>query len=384
VGGGCPPPAGPPPPPAGVSSSLDVTDAPSRGGAGVLHGSAGRDLLLDQLLGAELTAGARQRILADLTRELERIDDPATEQAFRMLLLRAARIAAGPGGSDGPGQAEVAAQLTALAQRDASWLVTPGAVEASPCPGGQVRVTVQDGPPVDPAIEAQVANLTFPVGPELEKKYRYTTLTRTGDALAVTLAPTTWASSRRFHLAVQRDPGWASRRADGGWLTPMPFGDVLLPGIAAVQAIIMTADGQVMAARRSARLSYAPGRWSASFEEQLNGSDIGTGEDAFTAAARRGFAEEFGADLPARDVIPLTMLMETDVLNLGMVMLLRPAMTAEEIRGTWRSGAPDGWEADEVRGLPLGSLDSALAGLGPLHPTSQLRCLALRRWLGTC
>jgi hypothetical protein len=58
-------------------------------------------------------------------------------------------------------------------------------------------------------------------------------------------------------------------------------------------------------------------------------------------------------------------------------------MTAEDIRSSWRSGAQDGWEAKEVRGLPLDDLDTGLASLSPLHPSSELRVLALQRWLDT-
>jgi NUDIX domain len=336
-----------------------------------------RDALLDQLLQESLPVEVRRACLADLSRQLGRIADAAEQQTFRMVLLRAAHIATSKGNT------AVADELNALATRDARWLVTLGALEACHSLGTPIRVTVQDGPPVDRAIEAQLEKLSFPVGPELETKYRFSALTCESDVLAVTLAPTTWASARKFHTTVQQDPAWASKLADGSWLTPMPFGDWLLPGIAVVHAIIMTSDDKVIVAQRSAEVGYAPEHWSVSFEEQLNGSDIDHEEDAFTAAARRGFAEEFGAELPARDVTPLTTVMQIDLLNLGMITLLRPSMTAEDIRSSWRSVAKDSWEAKEVRGLQLGDLDAGLANLGLLHPSSELRRLALRRWLAT-
>jgi hypothetical protein len=101
-----------------------------------------------------------------------------------------------------------------------------------------------------------------------------------------------------------------------------------------VHAIIMTSDDKVIAAQRSAEVNYAPQHWSVSFEEQLNGSDIGHKQDAFTAAARRGFTEEFGAELAARDVTPLTTVMQVDLLNLGIVMLLRPSPAVVQTRNT--------------------------------------------------
>jgi hypothetical protein len=196
----------------------------------------------------------------------------------------------------------------------------------------------------------------------------------------VTLAPATWTSGRKFHAAVQRDPSWASKLPDGRWITPVPFGDTQLPGIAVVHGIIVTADDQVIATQRSPKVSYAPLHWSVSFEEQLNQYDMGLAEDAFTAAARRGFSEEFGADIAARDVIPLTAVLQIDLMNLGLVMLLRSPMTEREISDSWRLAAKDGWEAKDLRGLPLDNLTRHMARLGLLHPTSELRSLALQRW----
>ena len=333
--------------------------------------------LLDQLLEESLPAEVRKERLADLSRQLRHICDAADEQAFRMVVLRAARIA------ESKGNIEVADGLTAAAMRDSSWLVTPGALEACYSRGAPLHVTVQDGPPVDEAIEAELDKVSVPVGPELEAKYRFTAMRCERGALAVTLAPTTWASAKKFHTLVQHDPAWASKLPDGTWLTPLPFGDRLLPGIAVVHAIIMTSDDKVIAARRSAQVGYAPERWSLSFEEQVNGSDVGRKEDAFTAAARRGFTEEFGCELPAQHVALLTTVMQIDLLNLGIVALLRSSMTAQEICSSWRSVAKDRWEATEVRGLPLDDLDAGLASLGLLHPSSEFRRLALRRWQAT-
>jgi hypothetical protein len=336
-----------------------------------------RDVLLDQLLDENLPAEAHRASLNALIRQLERTSGGSEQQAFRMLLLRAARIA------NSRGSTALAGDLTGLAMNEAAWLVTPGALQACGSLGMPVRVSVHDGPPVDPVIEAQLQKLSLPTGPDLETKYRFTGLMDEKDALKVTLAPTTWTSARRFHAAVQRDPAWASKLPNGRWITPMPFGDQLLPGIAVVHAIIMTSDGKVIAAQRSAETSYAPLHWSVSFEEQLNEKDIGPNEDAFTAAARRGFTEEFGAKIPAASVVPLTAVMQIDLLNLGMIMLLRPPMTAAQIRDSWHSAAKDGWEAKEIRALPLDGLDAGMASLGLLHPSSKLRYQALQRWLLT-
>jgi hypothetical protein len=334
------------------------------------------DVDLDQVLEADVASEAGRGCLAALRRQLGGMDGAAEQQALRMLILRAARIA------ESRKSSALADDLIRIATTDARWLVTPGSLEASGPLDVPIRVIVQDGPPVDAFIEAQLALLSFATGPDLETKYRFTALRHGKDALTVTLAPTTWTSSVKFHAALQRDPAWASKLPDGRWIMPVPFGGQLLPGIAVVHAIVMTSDGQVIAARRNAKMRYAPEHWSVSFEEQLNEKDFGRSQDPFTAAAQRGFHEEFGAEVTTGEVVPLATLMEVGLVNLGVVMLVLPALTASEIRDSWRSGAKDSWEADQVCGLPVDDLARGIAHLGQrIHPSSELRCLALRRWL---
>ncbi len=350
---------------------------PAADALGCFDDAMARDALLDQLLKEVLPAEARRASLEALRQQLERTGDGMQQQAFRMLLLRTARIA------ESKGAATVAEDLTGLAIKDARWIVTRGALEASGPLDVPIRTTVQDGPPIDSLIETHLEKLRRPTGRDLETKFRFTALTRGTDSLVISLAPTTWTSARKFQTAVLQDPSWASRLPDGTWITPLPFGDRLLPGLAVVHAIILTSDRQIIAAKRSAEMSYAPLHWSASFEEQLNQNDIGRDEDPFTMAALRGFREEFGPEIPPRNVVPLTTVMQIDLLNLGIVMLLRPQLTADEIHESWRSAAKDRWEAEEIRGLPLENLETALAQIGLLHVTSELRCLALQRWLSS-
>ncbi len=333
--------------------------------------------MIDQLLGEDLPAEAMRAALSTLELQLNETADPGHEQAFRMLLLRWARIARSRS------RTGVSNELIQLAMTDARWLVTSDALEASESLDIPVHVTVHEGPPIEATIAAQLERLTFPVGPDLETKYRFTALTRQSDALAVRLAPTTWTSANKFHAAVERDPAYASKFPDGRWITPLPFGDTLLPGIAVVHAIILTSDNQVIAAQRSREMSYSPLHWSVSFEEQLNEKDIGLAEDPFTSAARRGFNEEFGGEISAHNILPLATVMQTDVLNLGLVMLLQPPMTAHAIRESWHSMASDKWEANELRALRFDVLEATVTSLGQLHPTSMLRSLAMQRWLKT-
>jgi hypothetical protein len=156
-------------------------------------------------------------------------------------------------------------------------------------------------------------------------------------------------------------------------------------GEPAVHGIVLTSDDHVLLAKRSARAHYAPAHWSVSFEEQLNEHDLNQDADPFTNAACRGFREEFGGDLPPGQVVALSAVLQLDLLNVAMVMLLQPDLTAAQIQESWRSGPPDSWEAQELQSLPIRHLDRLSRGdanpFMPLHTTSRLRSSLLQRWI---
>ncbi|MGQ0773225.1 MAG: hypothetical protein ACT4NY_02200 [Pseudonocardiales bacterium] len=194
---------------------------------------------------------------------------------------------------------------------------------------------------------------------------------------------TTWSDSNKFYAALRRDRGATSHDSTGAWIEPVPLGRTALPGIAAVHGIVLTTDDQVLLTQRSTKVDYAPLHWSASFEEQLNELDFGADEDPFTHAARRGFYEEFAADIDPTRISALSALLQLDLLNLSMVMLLRPGLTAAQIEEHWTNQAQDGWEAERLGWLPCESLHQLIRrnDFSPLHSTSRLRCELLRRWI---
>jgi len=108
------------------------------------------DADLDRVLEVDVASEARRASLAALWRQLEGIDGAAEQQALRMLLLRAARIA------ESRSNSAVADDLVQLAMKDARWLVTRGALEACGPLDVPIRVIVRDGPPVDAFIENQL------------------------------------------------------------------------------------------------------------------------------------------------------------------------------------------------------------------------------------
>lgn len=83
--------------------------------------------------------------------------------------------------------------------------------------------------------------------------------------------------------------------------------------------------------------------------------------------------------------MPLSAILQIDLLNVVIVMLLRPDLTAAQIQQRWRSGSPDAWEAQDLQSLPVEHLDqlgrSDARQFTPLHATSRLRSSLLQRWI---
>jgi len=349
-----------------------------------------RDALLDQLTRDVLPADVREACLRSLESQLHRAPDAERRQSFRFLLLHAARIARHRDALT------IARRLTELAlarlHGEAGWLADAGALEVVPPWRLNRPVTLHtavddDARPVDRAVEAAVERLgDIETGPDLETKFRFTEVSYHLDhSVHVALAATTWSRTSRFTAALQRDPALMRHSADGAWIEPVPLGSTGLPTVAAVHCIVLTADDRVLLAKRSAQVHYAPGHWSASFEEQINERDFGGETDPITHAACRGFAEEFGGSLAFDRVVPLSAILQLDLLSSAFVMLLRPDLTAAQIQDQWQSGSPDAWEAQDLTSLPLEHLDRLDRSDGqpftPLHATSRLRISLLQRWV---
>ena len=351
--------------------------------------SMARDALLDQLTRDVLPADVREACVRSLEDQLRRVPDAQRRQAFRCVLLHAARI------TRHRDALTIARRLTELAlgrlHGEVGWLVEAGSLEVVPPwplnPQVTLHATVDNSIPADRAIDAAVESLgEIETGPDLETKFRFTELSYGPDhAVHIRLAPTTWSRTSRFVAALQRDPALIRHSSDGAWIEPVPLGSIALPTVAAVHCIVLTADDQVLLAQRSSLVHYAPAHWSVSFEEQLNERDFDGDADPFTQAACRGFWEEFGGELTYDRVVPLSAVMQIDLLNVVIVMLLRPDLSAAQIQERWRLGTPDAWEAQDLQSLPLAHLDSLgysdAHQFTPLHATSLLRKSLLQRWI---
>ncbi|MGH3777940.1 MAG: TIR domain-containing protein [Pseudonocardiaceae bacterium] len=369
-----------------LQHDMTYVRSPAATALGCFDEPMARDALLDQLINDVLPAEIRDACLQALERQYERISDPGRRQTFRLLLLQTARIA-----GERP-SVSLAHRLSELAMKGAKrdgWLADPGALQVVPpwqlARPVTIRTKVRDGPPIEPTFATLIRQFNdFDTGPDLEVKYRFTDIAyRTDHSLEISLAPTTWSDSNKFYTALRSGPGAASHDSAGAWIEPVPLGRTALPGIAAVHGIVLTTDDQVLLAQRNIKVGYAPLHWSASFEEQLNEHDLGADEDPFTHAAYRGFYEEFAAEIDPARISTLSALLQLDLLNLSMVMLLLPSLTAAQIEERWSNLAQDSREAKCLGWLPCGSLHylTRRKDFYPLHVTSRMRCELLRRWI---
>lgn len=354
-----------------------------------------RDALLDELLEPEVPAEVLSSCIGALKRQTERQPAAADRQLRRVLALRAAMVA------EARQQVSISSALRRSmrdpeGRRHEDWLLDAGCAEIVGPSDGPAReacrftVVSEDEAPLTPPFDAVVKDEhRAAAGAAFEQKYRFTDLRRDADgALLVTLAPTTWELGRGFHTVARSSPEQLTGRGGVGWPQPIPLGDDRLPGIAVVHVVVLTSDGRLLLAQRSRNVGYAPGHWSASFEEQITRSDIDVGGDAATNAARRGFGEEFGDDLDPGRAFSLTGILEIPILNTAVVTLFECPHTAVQIAERWaREPRPTHhFEAYTVSSVELsgGSLDDLILDRGPhspLHPTSSMRVALTRRFL---
>lgn len=375
-----------------LDHTMTAVRQPVAAALGCFDDLSARDALLDELLSTVVATNLREACISSLERQLGRIDQPRDRQGFRYLLLRAAYAA------DRANNLATASRLTDLAvtesTRDGDWLTDRQALEVIPPPAvtrarSNVAIARQP-PPVDSAIAAVLRQMDqADVGKNREPKYRFTQLSRIRDsgALQARLATSTWTDGQRFHQAALSEPLSMSRSAAGSWAVPAPLGTILVPGIVSVHVVVLTNDGQLLMAQRPHDATYAPGHWSASFEEQLTATDFAGEADCFATAACRGFLEEFGCAASPAQATVLTAIFEIDIMNLAVIVALRPDIGIEQIRNNWET-EPRPRDFKEVIGISAlpgepSSLNLMAAGndqrFSPLHPTSRIRCAAALR-----
>jgi hypothetical protein len=342
-----------------------------------VEGALTRDSRLAQALSGD--GRAREDALAALRSALVEERDPARLQAARCAVESAARIALA--GGDG----ELAEVLRSVARSGAcDWLVTGGAAELT-AEIDPTRVTCRSlpiAPPLDDDVQAYVRDAgPQPTGPGMEGKLRVVALARQhGGALHVELAPTTWELARTFQLALLcREETLATRSATWPWIDAAFRGRPATPGLAAVHAIVVTADAKVVLLRRAETVSYMAGHWSSTFEEQIVPDDL-DGDATLARALVRGLREECGLGAPRRIEL-LPPILELDSLNIAFPAVIELAESSAAVAAALARAGND----HEVAGLAFGGVDalrnsaSSPIDVSPLHPASEIRCLALAR-----
>ncbi|HEV2961567.1 MAG TPA: TIR domain-containing protein [Candidatus Angelobacter sp.] len=355
-----------------------------------------RMALLSELMQEFVPLELRHAYLDALREHLLRL--PATTQhCRRCMYLIAAREAERR-------HFAIASEIMAIVQDHESsalpcWLMLGEAAEVVNPPGPKsvsaiFKVVGEETAPIAPEALALISNANLSsVGPAREKKYRMTAFKRTnGGDLCIEVTETNWSIGAGFHRALLTlDPAKATNARES-WIEPLLCQTMHLPGLIAVHVIVLTSDRKVLLAQRSSKVFYAPGHWSASFEEQISEKDMLENQDTAANAARRGFAEEFGLSTPPQPqaVQTISVLAELNTLNLSIVVLLQPGITYHLIRQAWKSEPRpvDHHEAQELAAIDASveTLKTAAeVGLSsmpaPLHPSSRLRLAMLARWM---
>ena len=297
----------------------------------------------------------------------------------------------------------------------AGTLVTENCIEMAPiAPGARlVAVSAPDAQRPGPAGFVLRAAAGDP-GPETEQKIRLRFAPAGASRLldVVQYDAAAWREGRGFHMAVEKAlqempdvaresfrqlPNAAAARHDArlrmrveaiarlhAWMEESLEGGTPAPGLGAIHAIVLTEDGRIIEGRRATTALTDPGRWSASFEEQIRVSDL-EAQDALLATTLRGFEEEFGVRLEPGEISILkrTLFLEWPILNAGIAVVARVARACDALL----PGTGDG-ELDSVRGVTLEERLGSLRSLGiegfaiesgePWHGTSAARAELLR------
>jgi hypothetical protein len=344
-----------------------------------------RAALLAELLKPSVSWDVQQACIRALDAQISAATDSGLNALRRWLILDAASKA----DEVSAPAARALRGLAAKSQAAEDPLVTATAFEVLPMPSAAAVPM----PSIEllSAEEAPVPNwISDLIDPEDEKaagkgwepKYRIVSAWRRNDTgLRVYLAQTTWEQGASFHCAMSRASPYLRENADrilSAWLSRAAY----IPGLASIHCIVVTRDGKVVETRRASVAAYAAGCWSISFEEQMTAVDFQSGShDAATAAALRGFAEEFNLPADTCHVSIVSAVVEFPILNPVLIAVIRTGELSEDIRRAVESTPEeDRKEIDRIQFFDManGRLQSELERTG-LHPTSAIRLQILSR-----
>lgn len=120
----------------------------------------------------------------------------------------------------------------------------------------------------------------------------------------------------------------------------------------------------------------------------MNQHDVEFSDAALSAAALRGFREEFGcgSEMTLDMARVRSVFLEYGILNIGFCAILEPPLVFEEIVSNWTTSAVDKWENVGVEAVPFtiehvrrllasDHYHSTSGQPGLFHPTSKYRLL---------
>ena len=164
----------------------------------------------------------------------------------------------------------------------------------------------------------------------------------------ISLTETTWEEGASFHCAMRRQASSLRYNADrilSAWLG----GSVYIPGIISIHCIVVTGDRKVVETRRPAGTMYSPGRWSISFEEQVTTADLQSETHDATAAALRGFTEEFGLSADGCRIRIVSVIVEFPIINPVLVAVIETDENSGNFQRAFENiRDEDGTEIDEI------------------------------------
>ncbi|HVB75031.1 MAG TPA: hypothetical protein VNE38_15880 [Ktedonobacteraceae bacterium] len=159
----------------------------------------------------------------------------------------------------------------------------------------------------------------------------------------------------------------------------------IIPAPVSLQCIVVTQDQQIVLMQRSSSVSFYPGHWSSSFEENMSAPGIdwkgrpSRSDDAdFISGAMRGLEAEFAVPTSAVENSKILSLnVEYLTLSVDVIILINVALSSEEIRQRWLLEA---WDRDEASRFATVSTDlpaivNKLFSQTLWHPTSRMRLI---------
>lgn len=111
-------------------------------------------------------------------------------------------------------------------------------------------------------------------------------------------------------------------------------GTISFPHSLCMHAIICTADDKVLLTKRSKKVSYYPGAWSCSLEEQITPDDLFGKDSVVLSWARRMLDEELGLqpnELNPDNLRVMSVFLESDIMNISLCAHISLNLDSEEL-----------------------------------------------------